>query len=211
MTRTATLGGIALLATLAGCAGSQYHLVTGEAPLSRAGVVRTATQLIGARSIDVNGNRIEYDCAGVTRAIFLKHGVDLFDAHPVDPKSNGVRLIYNHIREHGTLHRGPAVRPGDLVFFDNTWDFNRDGKINDPLTHVGIVERQDSDGTVTFISRVSGAVERYHMNLGLPHVHRTTEGKLLNDYLRRKDRFDPIDTGYLTGELFASFGSRSGF
>jgi hypothetical protein len=80
--------------------------------------------------------------------------------------------------------------------------------VNDPLTHVGIVERQEPDGTVVFISRVAGAVERYHMNLALPHVHRTADGRTLNDYIRRKDVIDPANTGYLTGELFAQFATR---
>jgi len=122
-----------------------------------------------------------------------------------------VKLIHHHVSRHGKLHQGPAVRPGDLVFFDNTWDYNGDGMTNDPLTHVGIVERQEADGTVVFISRVAGAIERYRMNLALPHVHRTTEGRLLNDYLRRKDfDDDPATTAYLTGELFAGFGSPTG-
>ena len=53
------------------------------------------------------------------------------------------------------------------MFFDNTWDYNNDGLVKTP-THVGIVERQEQDGTVIFISRVAGAIERYQMNLALP-------------------------------------------
>jgi len=177
---------------------------------SRAAIVRTAAKLVGANTIESKGRHIAYDCAGVTRAIFLKHGIDLYNSSANDPEANGVRLIHAHIREQGTFHQGPVVHPGDLVFFDNTWDFNRDGKVNDPLTHVGIVERQEPDGTVVFISRVAGAVERYHMNLGLPHVHKTADGRILNDYLRRKDVIDPTNTGYLTGELFAQFATRLG-
>jgi hypothetical protein len=158
----------------------------------------------------VNGRRIAYDCAGVIRAIFLKHGIDLYAGGFPDAHANGVRLIHAHIRQQGTFHQGPAAHPGDLVFFDNTWDYNSDGKVNDPLTHVGIVERQEPDGTVIFISRVAGSVERYHMNLALPHVHKTANGRILNDYLRRKDVIDPVDTGYLAGELFAQFATRIG-
>jgi hypothetical protein len=175
---------------------------------SRTAIVRTAAKLVGAKTIESKGQHIAYDCAGVTRAIFLKHGIDLYNSSANDPEANGVRLIHAHIREQGTFHQGPVVHPGDLVFFDNTWDFNRDGKVNDPLTHVGIVERQEPDGTVIFISRVAGAVERYHMNLGLPHVHKTADGRILNDYLRRKDVIDPANTGYLTAELFAQFATR---
>ena len=222
MPRIVFIGLLITVATLDGCAGVARDRTQGvhtnsydccravEATTRRTAIVRTATQLIGARTIDMNGRRIAYDCAGVTRAIYLKHGIDLYQGGPSDPHANGVRIIHAHIRQQGTFHQGPVVHPGDLVFFDNTWDFNRDGKVNDPLTHVGIVERQDPDGTVVFISRVAGAVERYHMNLALPHVHKTADGRILNDYLRRQDTLDPADTAYLTGELFSQFATRVG-
>ncbi|MGC3973733.1 MAG: hypothetical protein QM771_05025 [Nitrospira sp.] len=94
------------------------------------------------------------------------------------------------------------------MFFDNTWDFNGDGLVNDPLTHVGIVEQVEPDGTIVFISRVAGAIERYRMNVAHPHIHRTADGRLLNDYMRRKHWRDGEHTAYLTGELFAAFGTR---
>lgn len=174
---------------------------------SRSAIVQSATRLIGARTITSQGRRIAYDCAGVAHAIFLEHGIDLYLTDRPDVKANGVRLIYNHVRQHGTLHRGPEVKPGDLVFFDNTWDFNGDGKANDPLTHVGIVEELEPDGTVIFISRVASAIERYRMNLDQPHIHQTPDGRVLNDYIRRKRPTDPIHTARLTGELFAVYGN----
>ncbi len=217
-TRRATKSRLILLIvaiTLAGCAGNQTGPTDRQACCqrddanpNRSAIVRTATQLIGASTLEVNGRSIAYDCAGVTRAIFLKHGIDLYDSSARDPKANGVRLIDAHMRQYGSLHRGPVVYPGDLVFFDNTWDYNGDGRVNDPLTHIGIVEGQEPDGTILFISRVAGAIERYRMNLALPHIHKTADGKILNDYLRRKDAIDPANTGYLTGELFAQFATR---
>jgi hypothetical protein len=215
------IGFIVAFATLVGCATSTEDRLhrTGvlpsccksvEASSRRAAIVRTASRLVGATTIQANGKRISYDCAGVTRAIYLEHGIDLYDSGAPDAKANGVRLIHHHISRHGKFHKGPVVRPGDLVFFDNTWDYNNDGLVNDPLTHVGIVERQEQDGTVIFISRVAGAIERYRMNLALPHVHRTAEGRILNDYIRRKDLGDSANTAYLTGQLFAGFGSQNG-
>jgi hypothetical protein len=130
--------------------------------------VQTAAKLVGAKTITSNGRRIAYDCAGVTRAVFLAHGIDLYAGEPGEPDANGVRIIHAHIQQQGTFHPGPVAHPGDLVFFNNTWDFNRDGKVNDPLTHVGIVERREPNGTIIFISRVADAIERYHMNLSLP-------------------------------------------
>jgi hypothetical protein len=143
----------------------------------------------------------------VTRAIFLEHGIDLYRSDINDLKGNGVRLIHNHVRRHGVLHQGPEVHPGDLVFFDNTWDFNGDGRLNDPLTHVGVVERLEANGTVVFISRVANAIERYRMNLDQPHVHKTAQGLVLNDYIRRKLPTDPDHAAHLTGELFSFYGN----
>lgn len=203
----------------AGCAGPPSERLVSE-PIGpracceagslvpwRESVVRTAVGLLGARTIEVEGRRITYDCAGVTRAIFLSQGVDLYQSRMVSGQVNGVRLIHRHVREFGRIHEGPRVSPGDLVFFDNTWDANGDGRTNDPLTHVGVVETVERDGTVVFISRVAGAVERYRMNLAAPHRHRADDGRVLNDYLRRKRSRDGDGTGYLTAELFAAFGT----
>jgi hypothetical protein len=210
------------LVTLVGCATPPAERLRAPAQEARpccrsvepasneSAIVRTAAKLVGAKTITVNGRRIAYDCAGVIRAVYLKHGIDLYDGEPSDPDANGVRIIHEHIRQQGTFHQGPVVHPGDLVFFDNTWDYNGDGKVNDPLTHIGIVERQEPNGTVIFISRVAGAIARYRMNLGLPHVHKAVDGRVLNDYLRRKDVSDPAKTRYLTGELFTQFATRVG-
>jgi hypothetical protein len=211
-----------ILVVAVGCAGPSGDrsvlLPTPERACCKAGdslarqqaVAKTAASLVGARVVEVNGRRIAYDCAGVTRAIYLKHGIDLYESTDVSRQTNGVRVIYHHVRRHGRIHQGPVVRAGDLVFFDNTWDSNEDGAVNDPLTHVGVVERVESDGTVVFISRVAGAVERYRMNLAYPHIHHTDDGRILNDYLRRKKWRDTDGTPYLTGELFAAFGTRLG-
>ncbi len=209
---------VVMLVGLAACAGPSRERVPAAkvapracceaGPMApwRASVVRTAVGLVGERTIESEGRRITYDCAGVTRAIFLAQGVDLYQSTLVTSQANGVRLIHRHVRQFGRLHRGPAVSPGDLVFFDNTWDANGDGTLNDPLTHVGVVEAVEPDGTVRFISRVAGAIERYRMNLAEPHRHRAEDGRVLNDYLRRKRGRDGEGTPYLAAELFAGFG-----
>jgi hypothetical protein len=210
---------LTIIALMAGCGAREYgaadrnHTVslncctfqTGTA--KQQAIARTAAKLVGARTIQTGDRLISYDCAGVTRAVYLSHGHDLYEGTGGVVPATGVRHIYEHVRQHGRIHRGPAVRPGDLVFFDNTWDFNEDGRLNDPLTHVGIVEEVERDGTVVFISRVSNAIERYRMNLHAPNAFRDTDGRILNDYLRRKKPADPQATGYLTGQLFAGFGS----
>ena len=51
------------------------------------------------------------------------------------------------------------------------------------------------------------AIERYRMNLREPNAIRASNGRRLNDYLRRKKSDDLLGTEYLTGQLFAGFGS----
>lgn len=206
-------------ALMAGCAGRDVGIAQRNHTVSlnccrphpgteqQHAIAHTASRLVGARTVQTGNRFIGYDCAGVTRAIYLSHGIDLYEGGEQKGRANGVRLIYEHVRAYGRIHYGPAVRPGDLVFFDNTWDFNEDGILNDPLTHVGIVEAVEQNGTVVFISRVSNAIERYRMNLREPNVMRSSDGRLLNDYLRRKKSGDPLATGYLTGQLFAGFGT----
>src|SRR5512143_4250805 len=106
MPRLFLIGLMIAVATLVGCAtGTQERsqpqsaTVPGccksiEPSSRRAAVVRTATKLVGATTIQVNGRRIAYDCAGVTRAIFLAHGIDLYNSGSLDPQANGVRLIH---------------------------------------------------------------------------------------------------------------------
>ena len=173
----------------------------------QAALARTAGGLVGRSRVEVGGRRYASDCSGLVRGVYATQRVDLYDGLGELDGGNGVGRIYTHVVEHGRIHYGPTVHPGDLVFFHNTWDFNRDGLPNDPLTHVGIVETVERDGTVIFVSRVSAGVERYRMNLRQPGIHKTAEGRVLNDHMRRKGPGDPEPTRYLTGQLFAAFGT----
>jgi hypothetical protein len=170
-------------------------------------LAQTAGGLVGRSRIEVAGRRYVSDCSGLVRGVYATQRVDLYDGLGDLDGGNGVGRIYTHVVEHGRIHYGPTVYPGDLVFFHNTWDFNRDGLPNDPLTHVGIVETVERDGTVIFVSWVSAGVERYRMNLRYPGIHKTAEGRVLNDRMRRKGSGDSETTRYLTGQLFAAFGT----
>lgn len=170
-------------------------------------LAQTAVTLVGRSRIEVEGLRYGSDCSGLVRGVYATQRVDLYDGLGELDGGNGVGRIYTHVVEHGRIHYGPIVYPGDLVFFHNTWDFNRDGLPNDPLTHVGIVETVERDGTVIFVSWVSAGVDRYRMNLRHPGIHKTAEGRVLNDHMRRKGPGDSETTRYLTGQLFAAFGT----
>ena len=98
-----------------------------------------------------------------------------------------------------------APEPGDLVFFRETYDRNRDGRQNDGLTHVGLVDSVSDDGTVSVIHRVNRGVVRYRMNLQHADIHidpRTRQ--TLNDYIKGGSG---TRRAILTGQLFAAYGA----
>ena len=118
---------------------------------------------------------------------------------------NGVTAIFRYAERSGRVYRGGWPVPGDLVFFRETYDLNRDGHLNDGLTHVGIVDTVSDDATVTIIHRVRRGVVRYRMNLN--HPDRRTDpdsGRPINDYLRASS---PQTKAQLTGQLFAAYAT----
>ncbi|MGH7207510.1 MAG: hypothetical protein ACREI2_15030, partial [Nitrospiraceae bacterium] len=157
-----------------------------ETPRQKA-LAQAAIGFLGKSRIEVNGRRFTFDCSGLARGVYVTQGIDLYDGLGELDGGNGVGRIYGHVMRHGRIHYGPTVHPGDLVFFHNTWDFNRDDRFNDPLTHVGVVEGIERDGTVVFVSQVAGGIERYRMNLKTSDTHRTSDGRVLNDFMRRKE------------------------
>lgn len=170
-------------------------------------LAKTAVRFVGQSRVQVGGRNYAPDCSGFVRGVYSTQMVDLYGGLGELDGGNGVGRIFTHVVEHGRIHYGPTVHPGDLVFFHNTWDFNRDGLPNDPLTHVGVVEKVDLDGTVVFVSSVSKGIQRYRMNLKHPDTHKAADGRVLNDFLRRKHFGDPRGTYYLAGRLFAAFGT----
>ncbi|WP_338277657.1 CHAP domain-containing protein [Corallococcus caeni] len=166
------------------------------------GIVARAAQLVGARRLD---RSVPNDCSGLVRLAYLQAGIDLV-AHGFLAGENAVTGIFRRAQAAGAVHR-LNPRPGDLAFFKETYDRNRDGKRNDGMTHIAVVEAVAPDGTVTFIHRGGKGVARSRMNLAFPTVHKLNSGALLNDFIR------PASKGmraYLAGELFVAFASPGG-
>jgi probable lipoprotein NlpC len=108
-------------------------------------LAQAAVGFLGRSRIEVAGRRFTSDCSGLARGVYVTQHIDLYGGLGELDGGNGVGRIYAHVLQHGRIHYGPTVHPGDLVFFHNTWDFNRDGFPNDPLTHVGVVESAERD------------------------------------------------------------------
>jgi hypothetical protein len=163
-------------------------------------LAETARGFLGRRALAVDDRSFPNDCTGLVRAVYATHGVDLM-ADGGRPSDGGVAAIWRYAGRHGSLHEDQP-QPGDIVFYRETYDRNRDGRANDGLTHVGIVEAVEPDGTVSVIHRVARGVMRYHMNLSHPRDRRdAASGRVLNDTLRegRRSRF--------AAELFAGYAT----
>jgi peptidoglycan DL-endopeptidase CwlO len=167
--------------------------VAGEA------LAQTAREYVGAKAVLVGGRRFPDDCTGLVRAVYARHGLDLFgETGPA--ADNGVTAIWRYAQRHGSLHK-EKPRPGDIVFFTETYDRNRDGRPNDGLTHVGIVDRVEPDGTVLVIHRVARGVVTYRMNVERAQDRKDAQGRVLNDWLREGKQ------SRLAGELFAGYAT----
>jgi cell wall-associated NlpC family hydrolase len=171
-------------------------------PRARERTVEIAKSLVGKQDIVISGKQFPNDCSGLVRGLFQRLGVDvLSDAKRDD---NAVTAIYRYAERHGRVYTGGRPVAGDLVFFRDTYDLNRDGRENDGLTHVGIVSDVDVDGTVSVIHHVKGGVRRYRMNLTHPGLARSTDGHTINDWLRPAGIRGPAQ---LTGQLFAAYAT----
>jgi peptidoglycan DL-endopeptidase CwlO len=159
-------------------------------------VADTAASLIGDRRMVVHGTTYRHDCSGLVEASHAGADVSL---------AGSSKSMYELARREGLLHKRKRPTPGDVVFFDNTYDRNHNGRRDDLLSHVAVVESVDRYGTITLVHKGSRGVVNMHMNLDRPHLRRDEDGRSLNSYLRATSDRDKGPT--LSGELFKAFGS----
>lgn len=194
---------------LAACAGPG---ASGRAPSFEglaAGLADRARSLVGHRgAFEVNGARFGADCSGFVAAVYEGEGIPLrrLAARASPRETSGVAAIHQAVKRYGTVFGGggewPA--PGDLVFFHDTYDRNRDGRVEDVFTHVGVVEYV-TGGTVVFLHRGSKAVVRAALNVDHPDRAVGPDGLRMNSPMR--ERKPPLRGGEtLAGQLFAGYG-----
>lgn len=159
-------------------------------------VARAAASFVGKSRLVVDGERYRWDCSGFVEAAYAKAGLD-YEGSSAD--------LYATARAGGLLGKGKTPRVGDVAFFDDTYDRNKNGRRDDPLSHVAIVESIDAAGTITLVHHGSKGIVRIRMNLKRPHDRTDASGAVINDYLRAAKDSDrgPV----LTAELFRAFGS----
>ena len=145
-------------------------------------LAQDAQAAAGLRSVRQLSRTASDDCSGFVRTIYAREGVTLTGL-PARPGETGVVYLHRVARARRALRRTP--RPGDLVFFRNTY---RPG-----LSHVGIVE-QVRGSEVRFVHRTRSGIVRSRLDLRRPR------SSARNDVLRRAPRA-------LAGELLAGFAA----
>jgi len=148
------------------------------------------------------------DCTGTVLAAYWYAGIDLardFGKYT----GNGVERIYRTMENNGLLYKVTDPVPGDIIFWDNTYDRNEDGKYNDFFTHTGLVVSVTPSGDIGYVhyNYAKGIVVEY-MNLHQPAVSSRGTGPsaaVVNSFMRmKKDVWD--DSHTTSGQLFRIFG-----
>ena len=166
-----------------------------------------ASSLVGrAGEFRARGERFPADCTGFVEAVYEAEGLPLraLMRRTAPEERRGVEAAWRAVQAYGAvLPRGEWPAPGDLVFWHDTYDRNRNGRADDGLTHVGVV-LYVVDGVVVFAHRGGKAVARGAMDPRRPH-ETTADGVAVNTPIRKHDaRVEGVPL--LAGELFAGYG-----
>jgi hypothetical protein len=115
----------------------------------------------------------------------------------------GLAALVSVAKKKRAYHARGAPSAGDIVLFDNQWDANVNGRLDDRLTGSGVVTWADG---VKFqaIVRTGNAPRRVIAWPDGP-AKRIVDGEKVNDFLRVPSRSDPVDTLYLAGSLYVGY------
>ncbi len=138
-------------------------------------------------------------------AIYQVNGVDLTQASAKHSMPS-IAELYQYAFEKKLVYQSNTPAIGDLVFFHNTIDRNRDGRWNDWHTLVGIVESIDSNQTISILIYRTDHIERISMNLKYPELDKNKKGQILNSQLRPNEGAQKGTTS----KLFAGFANLLG-
>ena len=164
--------------------------------------------VLGKQKLVIRGKRFNMDCTGAVLAIYYYAGIDLardFNKY----KGNGVTRLYRSLESKDLIYETQLPVTGDIIFWDNTYDRNKDGQWNDSLTHVGMVMSVSSDGTIEYVhlNYRKGIIIEY-MNLHEPDVHQQLEKgqmRIVNSPMRMKQAGKAHPENWLAGQLYKTF------
>jgi hypothetical protein len=159
--------------------------------------------------VRVKGRTFVLDCIGTVSAIFYAVDIDVQADFP-RYHGNGVSRLFQSLKARNVLHKDVYPRPGDIIFWDNTYDANGDGDLtDDPRTHAGVVVAVDPDGTIHYVhEHVIKGVVIEAMNLRHPRDYYDSHGKVINNALAMNSGISRKTNPehWVAGDLWDSFG-----
>ena len=171
-------------------------------------VVSVARESVGLQAVpSAGGKHFRSDCIGFINYVYYRAGFDLVKAYGVG--RGGVSSLYDGLLKHHFIFDAKTAEPGDLIFFDNTYDINRNGAWDDPLSHIGIIVGKEKHNTLVYVHFASHGVEEDHINLYYPNTHafRQKDGTLyiINSYLRRNKGEGYEKKEYVASSFYRAF------
>ena len=170
-------------------------------------ILSAAEEILASQNFVVNGQRYSYDCTGTILAIYAMADVRLVDLFP-RYTGNGVQRLYGIADDYELLYHTTFPEPGDLIFWDNTYDKNGDKQWNDWLTHVGLVLAVEPNGTIEYIHHdYTKGVVRARMNLTDPETYMDQDGIIVNSPMRMRSHRYLNEDEWLASHLYRRLGA----
>ncbi|HAD81089.1 TPA: hypothetical protein DCG35_01150 [Candidatus Edwardsbacteria bacterium] len=186
---------------LASCAGP--YIRSREMPREemqrRQEIVECAKGLVGTRDLAGLNKCFKNDCSGFVVGVYRLMGYRV-DIRSHRKNRSLSEMLFLSLQDKGMAYQEFKPNIGDAVFFKNTTDV-----VYDRITHMGLVEEIEPDGTVIILHYSAGGVKRLRMNLNSPYREKTGSGKVINNYLKRDDA-GAGKRNILAGALFHSYG-----
>jgi len=180
-----------------------------NAPLTgrQARILEAADEILSTQRLVVGGYQYAYDCTGTILAIYAMAGVRLVDLFP-NYSGNGVTRLYGIAEDRDLLYHSEYPQPGDLIFWDNTYDKNGDKRWNDQLTHVGLVLSVEPGGTVEYLHHhYREGVVTARMNLRDPDTYVADDGIVVNSPMRMRSHRYLNPDEWLASHLYRRLGA----
>ena len=109
--------------------------------------------------------------------------------------------LWGYMRASHTVVPPADARPGDVLFFRAAPAAASAADCGGAPDDVGIVERVDPDGRLTFVERKDGRTHTRFADPVQPLLRRDAGGRIRNSFLRPKRVSDPPDLPIFAGEM----------
>lgn len=158
---------------------------------------------VAERFVEERPTLLRNDCSGFVMTVLSEVGT---------PRQGGTQHFWQRAQSEGRVlddglpHALP--RPGDLAFFDRTWDKNGNGRVDDELTHIAIVTAVAADGTVSLAHHGGGRIGTLVLNVAHPAEHKRN-GQVVNSFLASSS-YAHGEQPRLAGQLLRGFARPPG-